>query len=216
MSFHNIKTIFLVIIIINIIVKHVNTQPNIKRSDLFCVLSYDKIYFAGGINSQEILTDDFFYLDLNISFNTKPPNSLPFREAQKSPFKHRDSALISSNNDTIYLFVGTKDNGDDNLVYEYNQNSNEWKPIPKNGFTLPKTFAKVQAIKDEIHDIVYLYGKETEFKMYIYNLTTNSWNITTSPYNLSLTTAVMVENEIYYIGGSDQIMNKVIMMIFIL
>jgi len=217
MSFHNFKTIFLVIIL-NVVIKYVNSQTNIERSDLPSVLLNDKIFFAGGLNKDGLVTSDFFFLDLSVSFNTMSPNSIPFKEAQKTPFSHRDSALISSSNDTIYLFAGTKD-GDNNLIYEYNQNSNEWSQTsqsltPKSGFVFPKTFAKVQAITDGIQDTVYLYGEVTEFNMYIYNLITNSWNFTKkSPYELILSVAVMVNDEILYIGGVGQDMNKVTIMI---
>src|SRR6266542_2029726 len=107
MSYDKIKTICLsVLIILSIVIEHATTQSNIERADLCSILLNDRIYFAGGLNRNGLVTHDFFYLDLSESFNTKSQYSLPFKEVAKTPFGHRDSALVSAN-DTIYLFVGT-------------------------------------------------------------------------------------------------------------
>ena len=213
MSFNNIKTIFLVIIIANVI-----TQPDIKRADLCSCLINDRIYFSGGLNGYDNNpTSDFFYLDLAEKFDTSPPNSLPFVIVNNTSFTHRDSSLISSSTgDAIYLFLGESSSKDDNLVYKYELASNEWKQIPSlltsgSEIILPKNLYEAPAITDGIQDIVYLYGAPTKYKMYTYNLTTNYWNSTTiapTSYHLNSYGAIMLNDEILYIGGQIKLIMK--------
>ena len=107
------------------------------------------------------------------------------------------------------MFVGTSE--DTNHVYEYNQLSNVWNAVPQSK-TIPKSFAKTPAITDGIQDIVYIFGEATEFQMQIYDLATNSWNVTNSTrpsYRPTQYAAVVLKNEILYIGGLEVSMDQV-------
>ena len=112
------------------------------------------------------------------------------------------------------MFVGTRSPDDGNYVYVYDQISDQWSAVPQS-ITFDKSFAKTPAITDDIQDVVYIWGQATDFHMHIYDLTTNSWNQTniTTTDRPVLYAVVVLNGEILYIGGVDQPMNRVTIII---
>ena len=112
------------------------------------------------------------------------------------------------------MFVGTRSPDDGNYVYTYDQISDQWSAVPQS-ITFAKGFAKTPAITDGIQDVVYIWGQVTDFHMHIYDLMTNSWNQTniTTTDRPVLYAAVILNGEILYIGGVNQLMNRVTIII---
>src|SRR5688572_3148719 len=116
------KVISLIIklLIINGIITFTIAQPSIIRCCHGSTIANDKIYFGGGVTGPvggDILTDDFFSLDLTKPFSTI---DMPYELHAKVPVKSRTHALVYAKNakgGMIYLFGGHRQPPEGNPIY---------------------------------------------------------------------------------------------------
>ncbi|PKB95421.1 hypothetical protein RhiirA5_436745 [Rhizophagus irregularis] len=91
----------------------------------------NKLYILGGLDSENIVLDEFFCLDVSVPFNTQ---ELPWQDLSNINLVpvHMSAALArgGANNDTLFLYGGTTPIKTMSLVYTFNSRNFAWS-IPK-------------------------------------------------------------------------------------
>src|ERR1043166_8607641 len=122
-------------IVINVIVTFTVAQPTNIRCCHGSAIANSKLYIGGGVTGsvgEDILTDDFFSLDLTKPFSTSSPDNTPYEVLAKVPVKSRTHALVYAKNakgGMIYLFGGHRQPPEGGPIYGYAPEINAWSSI---------------------------------------------------------------------------------------
>jgi hypothetical protein len=201
------------IVIISVIITHATAQITILRCCHGSTIANNKIYVGGGITegftSSEILSDDFFSLDLTKPFSTLSSNDIPYEVHAKLPIKSDLHTLVYAKNakgGMIYLLGGIRQPPEGSPIYGYNLEKNAWSSItPKvrDGVIMTvNSTSRVAGVTDSNLSAIYIFDNKT---MFIYDTLSNFWDVgVLAPFKLNNYAAVMLNtSEIAYIGGSN-------------
>ncbi|RHZ88220.1 hypothetical protein Glove_25g44 [Diversispora epigaea] len=123
----------------------------------------DKLFFLGGYNDNDNHLSDFFYLDLSISFHKDIPPwyNLDFREIPFGVSKAA-SSFGGSDNATIFLIGGERNDSISSYIYSFNTKSFIWTShsLNKSTFEWLWTFEWLLDMKGVTGDKgrTYFYG----------------------------------------------------------
>ncbi len=127
-----------------------------QRTDHTATLIDDKLYILGGYN-EEIAGNQFFYLDVSVSFDTQELLWSDLTSINIVPSSHWGAASVNggANNVTLFIYGGFLFNETD-LVYTFDTKTNSWS-VPKIiDDTIPKK-AFITGIVD-YNGKMYLFG----------------------------------------------------------
>ncbi|RHZ52409.1 hypothetical protein Glove_461g37 [Diversispora epigaea] len=200
-----------------------------KRTFHNGVIIDDKLLIFSGYTDTTNITFEFFYLDLskpfdnnNLTWTLIPEGSLPV-------YTYRSTAVLSSDNSTIYLFGGYMKNKNtlnydfSNLIYTYNYPTSTWS-APKIGGNIVTPRQNINGVIDN-SGTIYIFGgfNATNLTtnegvlfndMNLLNTGSNTWttlSVTgTLPIRCTQYTAnILSTGIIVYIGGSEQVSSNV-------
>ncbi|GBC06262.1 hypothetical protein RclHR1_06710012 [Rhizophagus clarus] len=188
-----------------------------ERSFHTATLINNKIFFIGG-KSNNVLTNDFFYLDTSKKFD-KSKSTLPLVNLNDKSLnlpKHYGATTSSFGElkDSIFFFGGDIGNSNDpsKLVFSFNTTQLEWKNITISQSMILNRRRYLSATIDN-NNKIYLFGGEfvdpinsidNSNETNIFNPLLNNWTIgKIGPVGRKGHTATFLPktNEIIYIGG---------------
>src|SRR6266542_1689026 len=185
----------------------------------------NQLYFFGGVNDDDVVLSEVFYLDLSKPFDTNAPSWIDISASSAIPVRSAWPAvtLINNNNDpTIYLIGGImRDQNNQNLlttlVYQFNPKSGQWNsPVIKG--TEPIRRRENKAVADEAGNIYMFGGLADRFvgsstfqvfnDMVILNVNDLTWSdgstIDAPVQRSDYTATLLPDGRIVYIGGIER------------
>jgi len=190
----------------------------------------NQLYIFGGVNDNDVVVSEVFYLDLSEPFDANAPSWIDISASSAIPVRSAWPAvtLINNNNDpTIYLIGGImREKNNQNLVttlvYQFNPKSEQWnRPIIKG--TEPIRRRENQAVADDAGNI-YMFGGladsvvgSSTFQVFndmvILNANDLTWSAG-STLNAPLrrrdyTATLLPDGRIVYIGGREMTADNV-------
>ncbi|RIA99403.1 hypothetical protein C1645_730859 [Glomus cerebriforme] len=154
--FYNLYIIFFQLIAI------IKCQQYIPKGRTYhsAILVGTKIYFIGGLDSLNLLTHDFFYLDISKSFNkTVEPLPLTDWSDKASEIPDHYGAATTALKELIFLIGGDIGAFETEYIYTYSFNTTEliWKAVPVSKFAY---FVQRRRFSNAIanNDKIYLFG----------------------------------------------------------
>ncbi|CAB4421164.1 unnamed protein product [Rhizophagus irregularis] len=202
----------LIIIVIITIITFTIAQPTDIRCCHGSAIADNKLYIGGGLTGlagEDIFTDDFFSLDLTVSFSTLSPTDMPYKENPNVLVKCNGHTLVyavTKNGGMIFLFGGFRSEPKGSAIYGYSLELNAWSEvIPTNGVNMPvESTTKIVGVTDSSLNNIYVFDNAT---MYVYDALQKSLYIAPdlAPYQIYYYATVMLStDEIAYIGGGKR------------
>src|SRR4051794_36201398 len=120
---------YMIILILFQLLVEINCQMTMQRQHHTATLIDNKLYILGGLYlTDNVRSNDFFYLDFSSSFNTQKLLWQHLSNTDAVP-PHDNAASVKggADNSTLFLYGGiTNDNAKAELVYTFNPQSNVW------------------------------------------------------------------------------------------
>ena len=189
----------------------------------------NKLYFFGGVNDNDFVISEVFYLDLSESFDADAPSWIDVSASSAIPVKTAwaTNVLINNSDPTIYLIGGVmRDRESDQLlttlVYQFNLKSGQWNmPITKGKEPIRRR--ESQAVVDGGN--IYMFGGLADSfvgsnTLQVFNdmviLSTNdlTWSegsTLNAPLRRSdYSATILPDGRIVYIGGVERTVDNIV------